>query len=338
MINYFLGIVFLISYLFNINPYSANIEKKSYDYEGLKYDIYGPGDNASTGKVLLLVHGLTKDGNKDSELVKMSEIIARNRIIVMVPDFEGIKGSQLGYDEVEDVKKAIEIMARLFTGKRKGVMSFCYSNGIVSSAVASSENIRIDYLISWGSYASLRDQLRYNITGYYKKNNEMMYAKTSEEVRRCYYNQKYWYADIPREEALKIKSALVSGEAGSFSASGDVVYKLLSNRKLADFDVLYDNLPEKTREWIRFMSPENYVDKLKCKTIFIHSYFDSLIPYDETIKLYDKCGSTHKKLFVPYLFEHYEKIELKAFINAGVLKMAGGLMTYYLFVTSLLSA
>jgi alpha-beta hydrolase superfamily lysophospholipase len=325
--NYIAGFAIFLSILLNGNFPWTRIEKRSFTSGGINYDVYSPAKDAA--KVLLLAHGMNKTGKDETEIVHFAETLARAGVIVFVPENKGLADFRIGRQEVNDMRMAIDKMTELFPGKRKGVMTFCYANGVVAAALDGGRREKLDYIVLWGSYADYKDVMMFNLTGYYIVGNNRFYAEPDSSVIGHYIDF------LVPEEKKDVRTAMKNGSAAGLSREDTAIYNFFTNRDYRKYDYYYARLPDSYHAWVNEMSVENRIKDIKCNVLFIHSKHDTIIPYYETLKLYDLCGSKHKELFLPDLFEHFDPLNLKG-ISENELFNVKGFITYYRFIVSLL--
>ncbi|MFH0948479.1 MAG: hypothetical protein V1833_05730 [Elusimicrobiota bacterium] len=353
-----LGILFPETF-FNTN--FPDIQKLSFNTpQGLIYDIYT--DRYSTKhstipcsatiygrpshKVVMLLHGLVKDGKNDPRLVGLAKVFVRDGYSVFVPDIEGLKNSQLGPDEVNEVHKYLAEMNRIFKESRiKGVMSFCYSNAPLIAALSSDEKLhqdviarapmnigargnldpnvtilpKLDFLIFWDGCYNLKEMFRYTLLGYYRTDGSgtTFIREPDVELKQAISNQKFFFTTSgtnnlqPTPCLLPAGTSLVGSTKVGFNLS---VQQFLSNQKPELFDAYYNKLPKTITDCIEFISPKNHFARgeqkfaeYPCKIFFIHTLDDPVIPYQETVQLYNSCSAKNKKLLLLSIYEHVEK-------------------------------
>ena len=130
--------------VFNIQ--FADIKKLSFNTpQGLTYDIYtNQSPKTPPKKVIMLLHGLAKDGKDDVLLVGLAKAFVRVGYSVFVPDIDGLKHSQVCLDEVNEVRMHLVEMCKIFKDtKTKGVMSFCYSNSPLIAALSTGRELEV---------------------------------------------------------------------------------------------------------------------------------------------------------------------------------------------------
>ncbi|MFH1541142.1 MAG: hypothetical protein ABID79_04745 [Elusimicrobiota bacterium] len=277
---------------YNINL--ADVKKLSFNTpQGLTYDIYTNNflSKISPNKIIMLLHGVTEQGKNDIRLIGLAKTFAKSGYSVFVPDIEGLKNSQIGFEEVDRVKMYLSEMLNKFkNSKTKGVLTFCYSNSPLIAALSTDENLikEINFMIFWSGCYELKEMFRYTLLGYYRlDNNETIFIREPDaEFKQKISNQKI------------------------FSITKKSVHQFLKNQNKELFDTCYNKLPKNIIEYMEFMSPKNHMQKFmnsKCKITFIHTMDDTVIPYQETVKLYNLCPAKNKKLLLLSIYTHVDK-------------------------------
>jgi len=110
---------------------------------------------------------------------------------------------------------------------------------------------------------------------------------------------------------------------------------LLRNQKYMKFEGLYAALSEKFTKRIAELSPANYVEKFHCKITFIHCKDDAMVPYYESVKLYNKSKSKNKKLILLDLPLH--TTDSKYMNSAGISTKLKYLYEFYVMTVDLLT-
>jgi hypothetical protein len=335
MINIITSLLLLIAILTNTAPTAGRVSVTRFEKAGLAYDLYLPlGTKKTSNKALLLAHGMVAEGGKSPLLVLVaSNLAAVGRIPVMVPDNKGLMASQLGAYEVAEARLALIEMARLFPGKRRGVMSFCYANGVVLSALRGFDKCPVDFLVLWGSYANLTDATMYSLTGFYRLKDSLLYAEPDNDIRNRYFHQRYWYLPFQPHRREIIQTAVIKGNPAGLHGGEKPVFDFLRNTDHKKFNELFQRLPEGCKRWQQEMSALNNLGYLHIPAIFVHSKQDVVVPYQETVKLYDSYLG-RKKVFLLDLLEHVDPLKF----SNSLLESLRGILQYYRFLAALLAA
>jgi len=145
-------------------------------FGGLRTDLYRP---ARSRGVLLLVHGLSRAGRRQPDLVRLARLLGAHGLIVVVPQFEGLTAFRLSGREVDDVRAALAYTTTL--GKPPAIAGFSFGAGPALLAAASFPDLRV--AASFGGYADLTHVIAYVTTGAHSF-AEHRYVRKQEEYNR----------------------------------------------------------------------------------------------------------------------------------------------------------
>jgi len=336
---YILAALMLLSYIGGIDLIPANINISTLSDNNSFYDVYSSPSKADKDKkVITIIHGFVETGNRDPDLVKFARLLARHGYIVIVPDIAGLKSFRIGYDETQEVKNALNRMGALYPDNRKGFISYCYANGLAVAALHEDKALRekIDFMILWGGYSDLKELTMYNLTGNYRlSNGKLLYAQPNESVRARYLDQECWVDYLPHARQKILRNAINTKNARGLNKVEMSVYRFLLNYDWHKFDEYYAALPVQVRDWMNYFSPQNYMDVVNCKVIFIHSYYDTLIPSDATKTLFSMCRSKDRTLIIPSVFQHFD-LRFSKYVNYTFAEAMSGTFQYYRFCLALM--
>ncbi len=331
--NFITAVFLLVAILTNTNPPDGRVLISHIDKPGLSYDLYIPAGKISK-KALLLAHGMVPEGSKSPLLALVAGNLASiAHISVMVPYNKGLMASQIGPNEVDETRLALNEMARIFPDKRKGIMSFCYANGVVLSALHGFEKCPVDFLVLWGSYANLTDATMYSLTGFYRLKDSLLYAEPDQDIRNRYFDQRYWYLSFEPKRREIVQAAVIKGDPAALRGDELSVYKFLRNNDHKKFNDLFSRLPAGCILWQESMSAAQNLSFLHIPVIFVHSKRDVVVPYHETVKLYDSYRG-EKKIFLLDLLEHVDPLKF----SNSFMESVRGIFEYYRFLVALLAA
>ena len=295
------------------------------------YVLYVPENKDNIRKAMMLVNGLILDTD-DKLIDNYSKLLAKYGVAVMTPKIGSLNRLMFGEKEKEAVRGSFTEMTRLFPSKPKGVFSFCFSNMTVCLAMKEIAG-KIDFMYLFGSIASMKDMLEYNICGYYQipDKKEVFYIESNRDIVEVYYRN---FANlVPNQK--RFMSALQKNDSSGLSTEERKAYALLKNQKYLMFEELYRELPEMFKKPIVESSPINNIDSFNCKMTFIHLKRDALAPYYESVKLYNKCPSKNKKLILIDLPLHTS--ESQNMSGTDMLSRLKYLYEFYMLTVDLLS-
>jgi len=121
-------------------------------------DLYRP---ARPRGALLLVHGLSRAGRRQPDLARLAGVLGQHRVLVVVPQFEGLAAFRLSGREVADVRAALRYTALLHPSV--GMAGFSFGAGPALLAAADVPSLRA--VGSFGGYADLTHVIIFVTTG-----------------------------------------------------------------------------------------------------------------------------------------------------------------------------
>jgi hypothetical protein len=259
------------------------------------YKLYMPENKADVTRALMLVNGLLDSDDKLLDVY--SRELAKTGCAVVVPQIDGLSNLILGENEVNGVRASFQEVRRIFPNVPKGVFTFCFSNGPVFLALNEIAN-SVDFMYLFDSYADMKSMIEYNILGHYEipGKNELIYIEAIKDIAEVYYQNFAEMLPLNRREVFN--SALKGNNPSELNAEEKNAFMLLKNQKYMKFEELYAALPVKFTKRIAELTPLNYVGKFNCRITFIHCRHDAMVPYYESIKLFNKSRSKNKKLLL----------------------------------------
>jgi hypothetical protein len=270
------------------------------EFGGLEADLYRP---ARPRGALLLVHGLSRAGRRQPDLARLAHLLARQDMLVVVPQFEGLAAFRLSGREVDEVRGALAYTASL--GESTGIAGFSFGAGPALLAAADCPGLRVAG--SFGGYADLTHVIAFVTTGAhhfeghrYVQAQEQYnrwkllallvgFVQDPEDRRRLGEVARRKLAD-PGNDTREIESAL--------GTEGQVVLALVTNRQEDAVDGLLARLPAGAREALRRLSPLGAVAHIRGRVLIAHGIADDSIPFTESLRLARAAGPrAHLALF-----------------------------------------
>jgi hypothetical protein len=140
---------------------------------------------------------------------------------------------------------------------------------------------------------------------------------------------------LPAERRAGFIEALKKNDDAGLNSDEKRAFALLTNKKYMKYEELFNALPEAFKKRVGELSPINYVGMFTGKMTFVHCKDDALVPYYESIKLYEKSPSGDKKLLLLNLPLHTE--DSQSMNTAGIFSKLKYLYEFYLMTVDLLS-
>jgi len=269
-------------------------------FGGLRTDLYRP---ARSRGVLLLVHGLSRAGRRQPDLVRLARLLGAHGLIVVVPQFEGLTAFRLSGREVDDVRAALAYTTTL--GKPPAIAGFSFGAGPALLAAASFPDLRV--AASFGGYADLTHVIAYVTTGAHSF-AEHRYVRKQEEYNRwkllallvAFVQQE---PDRQRLDEIARRKLANPGDdtrqtEATLGAEGQAVLALALNRREDAVPRLLAGLPTGAREALGRLSPLRAVSRIHARLLIAHGTDDDSIPFTESLRLAAAAGPrVHLALF-----------------------------------------
>ncbi len=250
-------------------------------------DLYRP---SRTRRALVLVHGLSRDGRRHPQLVRLARLLAREGELVLVPEIEGLAAFRLGGNEVGDIRAAVDHLA--VHNRHVGIAGFSFGAG--PALIAAADLPGVSPVGSFGGYADLRNVIRYITTGVHTFRGAR-YEQRPEEYNR-------WKllamltgfiddaGDRPKLEAiarakLADPSQAVAVPERDLGVEGRTVLAVVRNRREEAVHALLENLPPRVRAALDHLSPGAVLDRLGRRLLIAHGAVDDSIPFTEALRL-----------------------------------------------------
>jgi len=261
----------------------------AYDSSRMLADVYRPTGAGPYGAVIIFL-GVAPAGRDDPRLVRLAEGLARAGTVVMIPESENLKQSRIMPQEVNGLVASFQYLQRQdFVAKERiGFAGFCIFGGYFNA---------LDYIRAimaktatyggrdepWGpSDQPVRVLTEHLI-------NTLESPEDQEILSRALLGKE----DMPRRELDRL------------SSEGLIIYELLTAEDRGRVDRLLGQLPAKTQENLRLISPSDGINRLLAKTYIMHDREDQLVPYVESRKLADSLPNrTHYTEFA--FFQHVD--------------------------------
>jgi hypothetical protein len=259
---------------------------------GLDADLYRAGP---TRGALLLVHGLSPAGRRQPDLVRLARLLARDGLLVLVPQYPGLARFDLSGTEVEDIRESLGFLRAL--GFPVGVAGFSFGAGPALLGAADAPGLTMAG--SFGGYADLRHVILFLATGVHE-----FQGRRYRQPPLPYNRWKllallggFLEPDADRRlvRAIAARRLADPGEdTGALEArlgtDGRVALALALARDEAGAVALLDRLPPRAREELRRLSPLAAVPRLRGRLLVAHGTGDDSIPFTESLRLAEASG------------------------------------------------
>ena len=290
-------------------PFHADVvvEELSVDVDGrhLVADLYR---TAAPRSALLLVHGLSRAGRRQPDLVRLARLLARHDRLVLVPHFEGLAAFRLSGREVAEVRAALRALAA--RSPAVGVAGFSFGAGPAMLAAADAPTLALT--ASFGGYARLRDVILYLTTGVHHFAGRR-YVQAPEEYNRWKLlallvgfvqdARDRQLLDRIAERKLADPGVDTGGLETALGREGRAVRALVLNRREDAVGALLAALPGEAHAVIERLSPLAAVPRLPGRLLIAHGAGDVSIPFTESLRLAEASGGRARAVILE-TFEH----------------------------------
>jgi pimeloyl-ACP methyl ester carboxylesterase len=237
---------------------------------------------------LVLVHGLAEAGKDDPRLREEATRLARAGWAVGVPTVPGLAVMRLRPDDARSVVGALQAV---LTAGHAPVAIVGVSVGAAPAIIgaATAETVigsppPVSAILLLGGYASMREVLRFTLTGTYRDD-------VRQETRTV------------NEEAIALFAR----------ANPDLLDEhgraLVENRDSSRVDALMANLPPSTRALLDALSPETHLPRIGAPLFLVHGRADPVVPFTESLRLEHvaRAGGRPARLAVVGTVDHVER-------------------------------
>jgi fermentation-respiration switch protein FrsA (DUF1100 family) len=237
---------------------------------------------------LVLVHGLTPEGKRDSRLAWTADRLARAGFAVAVPELPELRAQRLRPDDALVVRDTLERLTQHPSVRPGPGAVIAVSVGLAPVALALedprlAEQVRL--VVALGGYAEARELVRYFTTGAYAFGAIAGRSVVDPALAGPFLARNLDLVPDARDRA-DVVEALQGRAAGPDTGPGArAVLALLQNREPARVDVLLDALPSETRELLATLSPARHLGRGRARLLLVHGKEDPAIPFTESLRL-----------------------------------------------------
>ena len=257
-------------------------------------DLYIPAGGGERSAVMFFL-GVNPAGKNDERVVNLGYALARSGIVAMIPWSERMAQRQVSAQEVDDLVRGFRYLRELemVDGDRVGMAGFCVGASMVTVA-AQDERIRDDVKVinSFGGYYDAKDLIASVITQrrfYGGGSRPWTPDRLSVSVVRTHLLES---VEDPDERARLAHIIKYGAELpGGMSDEARVVHELLNAPDLDAAYMLMEQLPPKSLETLRRISPSSDIGSLRAKVLAMHDREDKLVPSEESRRLVDALQS-----------------------------------------------
>jgi fermentation-respiration switch protein FrsA (DUF1100 family) len=252
-------------------------------------DLWRPGGRELGPRPgLILVHGLTPEGKRDSRLAWTADRLARAGFLVAVPELPALRAQHLRPDDAGVIGTTLERLTAHPHVRRGPVTIISVSVGLGPVALALdappvAERVRL--LLALGGYGEARELVRYFTTGAYAFGESTGRAAVDPALAASFLSRNPDLVPDPRDRAILMDVLAGSPAPGEPGPGGRAILALLQNRDPGHVDVLLDALPLETRQLLDTLSPARHLARGPARLLLVHGRDDPAIPFSESGRL-----------------------------------------------------
>lgn len=254
--------------------------------------LYRPSGLPCAG--LVLVHGLSRQGQRHPLFQQMESALARAGFLVLAPDFPRLRAFQLAESDVALAVDAVKALDEATTGPL-GILGFSFGAGPALLAAADPAlRDRVALVGSFGGYWDLAHVITFITTGWYEDAGRWRRGRQEEYNRWKLLAALTPYVIEPEERErlqrlVELKLANpgsdVKGEAAGLRGEGRALLALVENRERERVQPLMDALPPTIPDQLRRLSPRSRISEVQARLLIAHGSDDDSIPYTESVRL-----------------------------------------------------
>ena len=262
----------------------APVSKTAVTIGHMQADVYTSSRSRSP---LLLVHGVNDTGKNSPEIKPIAEAFADAGFRVAAPEFTRLTRQNVTPEDIDDVVSAFD-----WLGGDAGIVCASYGCGPALIAASRSEiRDRVRFVVSFGGYFDLTDQLRYIVTD--QQDATLAYSKW----RYMAANADLMDTDDDRRELIAFAGERGSRPKEEWTLSADRLGRgarpmvaLFESRNSAEFGVRLGTFP-RLRDRIERLSPSRYIQGIRARLIIVHIASDPSIPSYQSVQLAEAANA-----------------------------------------------
>lgn len=279
-------------------------------------DIYYPNDGKKHPGLIVFAP-LAREGKRDPFVINFLCGLARLGFTVMVSHWSNRKMGEMFLTDPYDFNYSIK-----WFKKRKnifsngvGVIAISYGTGpviIANKYKALKENIK--YFVMISGYIDLLETARTAITGEYSYKNINKRIEPDSYAKYILFNTASRFVDNKKDKKILQKIAELSDNNYNIikilqykkylSSEARKILHWIISKNTAEFKKNYVLLPEEFKKYFYNLTPQKDNLNFEIPVMIVHSTKDNLVPYTESLRMYDQIKSKDKSLVLVDAFEH----------------------------------
>lgn len=293
-------------------PSTVNITEVDIMSRGqtLRPDVYRKiGEVNKKHPAIIIYVPLAQEGKRDPSVTNFMRGLVALGYIVMVPAWPH---RTIGTIETTDIDDLIESVHWLrgqsdVDPNRIGIVAVSYGVGPTVIALNKGLADKVQFVSAIGGYADMKNLAQFALTGTFNFGKIHEKLHPDPYLRTIIYRAAAGFAKNPTDKKHFLKSAETKKSLSSakLTAAGRRINALLTATDQVTFEAAYTKLTPAIKRWFEQMSPINFLEKIRTPLLVLHSTNDELVPYTESLRLYEKLrGTESASLTLVDVFEH----------------------------------
>lgn len=276
-------------------------------------DIYRPRDDQPRPGVIVFVP-LAKEGKRDPRVTNFMKGLVRIGYVVMVPFWPGRPLGTIQPTDIDDLAYALTWFRDqpYIDAERVGIVAVSYGAGPALRVAAKMDfhNV-VQYLVTVGGYADLKSLIKFVGTGSYTDNGREHHLQPDGYARYILVRAASNWSKSPTDQRLlanlleeidhqpgqepnpeKLKTI-----RAKLTPDGQQLFDTLLTSTAETFDGQFAKLPARVKKIIDTLSPLPELGKVHAPILILHSTNDRLVPYTESIKLFQAIKDRPSTMF-----------------------------------------
>jgi len=269
---------------------------------GVEYDLYEP--EITPKKTFIVIHGLTLQGERDPRLIRFSKALAASGVRTAAISLPALKKCRF---EDKDVHAIMDLVRTLSAAHNQkiGIIGFSLGAGLGLVAAGSPDaGDMIELFILFGAYFNLAD-----VRDVVAKYNRKEPAHDDQWDIFIWIRLMMAYKNLKTLSLNEIKKAELVEFLTRYCVETSIDRKReFYERVLKKLNLEEKNIFDISTEVMKKLSPEDKIRSITCRVCLLHDYFDRLIPWQHSEKIFQELSDRHtpngQKMIITPLLSH----------------------------------
>jgi len=274
--------------------------------------------NASTGRGVIIAHGVHYQGIEERRLVVFARALARSGLTVLTPrlgDLADYRVTQHGIDVISDSARYLAARRDLMRRPRVGVVGFSFAGGLALVAAAAPDACQhMAYVASVGGHHDLERTMQFLISNQVRTPAGTWPLQAHEYgLVVAVYEHLEQFA--PPEDKAILQAAFRAwlqedrGRARVLAsqrttAEGESLFQLLESQRLSTLQPTLQRILDGEHDRLAALSPRGRLDEIQIPVYLLHGAGDTVIPPSEARWASLELGTARHEILVTPLIQH----------------------------------